>query len=341
MEWRVQPVFVSSTFRDMQSERDHLQQVVFPALEERLWNDASRGAGGSARRIVERRERSRRRVADTDGLSERGAALPSVRDRPAGAPLRVGAARCARSTPPPRRRCGRRRLSVTALEIECALRAVEPESRDRCLVYLREPLPWTEMPRETAADYCEEFAADEEAGYRRASLAALREELAGDPRIAPRLWRYRASWDRERQRVTALDEFGRMVLEDLSRELSEVGEEAPEGIAAEVFLELHTRHFLGREAFLEEAVRHGYGPDSGGPWGWLIAGEPGAGATSVFAMLHRKIAPGYTPAGRESGDVGGAGCRPSVVAATRGILGAPAAEASVDRTGAGTRSSST
>ena len=34
--WRSQPLFISSTFRDMQAERDHLHDEVFPALEEWL-----------------------------------------------------------------------------------------------------------------------------------------------------------------------------------------------------------------------------------------------------------------------------------------------------------------
>jgi len=34
--WRSRPVFISSTFRDMQAERDHLREHVFPRLEEKL-----------------------------------------------------------------------------------------------------------------------------------------------------------------------------------------------------------------------------------------------------------------------------------------------------------------
>src|SRR5712671_6427948 len=34
--WRSVRVFVSSTFRDMHAERDHLVKVVFPALRDRL-----------------------------------------------------------------------------------------------------------------------------------------------------------------------------------------------------------------------------------------------------------------------------------------------------------------
>src|SRR4051794_39619724 len=34
--WKSRPVFVTSTFQDMQAERDHLFRHVFPALEEWL-----------------------------------------------------------------------------------------------------------------------------------------------------------------------------------------------------------------------------------------------------------------------------------------------------------------
>src|SRR5438046_4306225 len=34
--WKTSCVFISSTFRDMNTERDHLVKVVFPALRERL-----------------------------------------------------------------------------------------------------------------------------------------------------------------------------------------------------------------------------------------------------------------------------------------------------------------
>lgn len=34
--WSIRPVFITSTFRDMHAERDHLHSVVFPELEERL-----------------------------------------------------------------------------------------------------------------------------------------------------------------------------------------------------------------------------------------------------------------------------------------------------------------
>jgi hypothetical protein len=171
MEWRVQPVFVSSTFRDIQAERDHLQHVVFPAVEERLrerrlhvepvdlrvglWSNENEAAGESRILTICLKEVKRCRPFVIVLLGHRyGWVPPEVQAEYAATEAGV--------------RMPARRLSVSALEIECALRAVKAESRDRSFVYLREPLPWTEMPRETAADYCEEFAADEDAGYRHA-----------------------------------------------------------------------------------------------------------------------------------------------------------------------------
>ena len=34
--WTARPIFVSSTFRDMHAERDHLREFVWPALDELL-----------------------------------------------------------------------------------------------------------------------------------------------------------------------------------------------------------------------------------------------------------------------------------------------------------------
>ena len=40
-DWHTVRVFISSTFRDMHAERDHLVKVVFPELRERLRRTAS------------------------------------------------------------------------------------------------------------------------------------------------------------------------------------------------------------------------------------------------------------------------------------------------------------
>jgi hypothetical protein len=37
--WRTVRVFISSTFKDMQAERDHLVRFVFPRMREELLDD--------------------------------------------------------------------------------------------------------------------------------------------------------------------------------------------------------------------------------------------------------------------------------------------------------------
>lgn len=64
--WHVRPIFISSTFADMQAERDHLRTIVFPALEERLrarrhdleWVDLRIGVATASLAEAELRERS-------------------------------------------------------------------------------------------------------------------------------------------------------------------------------------------------------------------------------------------------------------------------------------------
>src|SRR5262245_45828977 len=36
LTWKVRPIFLSSTFKDMQAERDYLRNVVFPRVEDEL-----------------------------------------------------------------------------------------------------------------------------------------------------------------------------------------------------------------------------------------------------------------------------------------------------------------
>jgi len=63
-QWRTRPVFISSTFRDMQAERDHLRNFVLPRLEEERrkrrhhleWIDLRQGVESGAANTEEQRE---------------------------------------------------------------------------------------------------------------------------------------------------------------------------------------------------------------------------------------------------------------------------------------------
>ena len=73
--WRARPVFISSTFVDMQAERDYLRTRVFPELEERLrarrhnleWVDLRVGVATASKGEEHKREMHRTTIIDTTG----------------------------------------------------------------------------------------------------------------------------------------------------------------------------------------------------------------------------------------------------------------------------------
>lgn len=73
--WKSQPIFVSSTFADMQADRDHLRLAVFPPLEERLRARLSYDAGADVRGGPRRRERPPNRAEVLEALP----GLPELR----------------------------------------------------------------------------------------------------------------------------------------------------------------------------------------------------------------------------------------------------------------------
>ena len=146
MVWQSRPIFISSTFADMQAERDHLRTHVFPALEERLkarrrhleWVDLRLGVATAGEKDAEARELQVLKVC----LAE-VEALPAVPDRAARRPLWLGAAdrahRGGRRRGGLRRRCGRAQRDRPRNPLRRARRSRRAAAR---FFYFREPLPY-------------------------------------------------------------------------------------------------------------------------------------------------------------------------------------------------------
>jgi len=221
--WITRPVFISSTFRDMQAERDCLRNFVFPELEERLRArrhflepidlrlgvEASDAADEAAREIrvlkVCLNEIQRSRPFLIVLLGDRYGWVPSseraqAAAREAGFDIDV------------------RNKSVTALEIEFGILKENAAQRHRSFFYFREPLPYETMGAR-AADYSEAHAGDPEAQQRADRLAALKTKIRNDPELGPRVRPYRGEWNAEEGKVTGLKELRHLVLEDLWNEL--------------------------------------------------------------------------------------------------------------------------
>jgi hypothetical protein len=303
--WRSRPVFISSTFRDMQAERDWLKHHVFPELAERLRGrrhllepiDLRFGVETVTTAAEEAKELLVLKVCLDEIRRSRPFIVVLLGERygwvPEEARMQAAAAEAGF-------RAEVAGKSVTALEIEYGIFKENPQQRRRCFFYLRDPLLCERMPPELAAEYSEAFAGDPGAPGRQARLEALKTRLRDDPELGPRVRLYKAGWDEKRNTVTGLEAFGRMVLGDLWSELEVETEEfarrpdlTPEEVdreALEEFVEHRSRGFVGRTDQVGSAV--GFlqsAPAEGKPWALCTTGPPGAGKSAFFARVHREL----------------------------------------------------
>jgi nephrocystin-3 len=283
--WKTVRVFISSTFRDMHAERDHLVKVVFPELRERMagrhlylvdidlrWGITEQEAeqGKALEICLEEIERSRPFFIGI--LGERyGSLLGSLpEDADIDHPWLAGHGE----------------HSLTALEITHAVLR-NPELARRAFFHFRDPSFIAQIPGTVRADYAAE---DGEAASK---LRALKEGIRSSGR--PVMEDYPCRWDEGEKRVVELDAFGDRVLEDLWDAIcAEYPEEAPEPDPLSIEREAHdafaderSRLHVGRE---DEAVRLGEYVRGSDRRPALIAGESGCGKSAFLASWSRHYA---------------------------------------------------
>jgi tetratricopeptide (TPR) repeat protein len=314
LAWQSRPVFISSTFLDMQAERDYLRTHVFPELEERLrarrchleWVDLRLGVATASYRDAQLREllilkvclgEVRRCRPFLIGLlgDRYGWALPPDRIRAAAVEEGFSGDLAGRS--------------LTDLEINFGVLSA-PQQQPRSFFYFREPLPYMHMPAGTAALYSDAYDADPVAAERVKRLAVLKRRI--EQALPGHVRHYAVEWNAEHQRIGGLERWGRMVLEDvwsaLEAESSTADAEAEipwqqsERDALDDFVEDCGRDFVGRQGILSRLVElaapargtvryeaksteQGDLPDS--KYGLCITGPPGSGKSALFGELRR------------------------------------------------------
>jgi hypothetical protein len=214
--WRARPVFISSTFKDMQSERDYLRAHVFPRLEERLRErrhqlepiDLRMGVETVDEPSLEKRELLVLKVCLEEIKRSRPFLLVLLGDRYGWVPPRERMETAAQEMG---FQTDVAQKSVTALEIEFGVLKESADQRSRSFFYFREPLPYDKMPPDVAARYSDACSTDPavRAGHDR--LVALKHGIRDNPELAPRVHDYHAGWDAGTQRVAGLEAFGEMV----------------------------------------------------------------------------------------------------------------------------------
>ena len=234
--WKTVRIFISSTFRDMHAERDHLVKVVFPELRERCtkrqmhiididlrWGITEEEAeqGKVLELILDEAERSRpffigilgeRYGSIPDNIPEDAEfAHPWLRDYPDH--------------------------SLTALEIiHGVLR--DQELAKRSFFYFRDPQFITKMPESMRGDF---IAENSDAAQK---LSILKDKIRSSNR--PVMENYPCCWDDSKESIVDLDVFGQQVLEDLWTAIKEeYPEDAPQSDPLTMERQMH-------EAFVEE-----------------------------------------------------------------------------------------
>lgn len=304
-QWKSRPIFISSTFRDMQAERDYLRNFVLPRLEEALrarrhhleWIDLRQGVESGDTTDEGARERIVLKVCLDEIKRSRPFIIVLLGHRYGWIP---DSERLAAAINDAGFQSPTTTQSVTALEIEFGILQAEQERQRGCFFYLRDPLPYAKIPSERRADFDDQFATDSQAGTRRDSLAALKHRLRNDPGLKPRVRTYQADWDPKGNTVTGLEALGKMVFQDVWRELeaetrafatrAEPTWEEQERSALGEFVEQHRRHFTGRDETIGRLLAFCLSPAAEeAPWATWVTGPPGSGKSAVCAALYHRL----------------------------------------------------
>jgi tetratricopeptide (TPR) repeat protein len=286
--WQQVRVFVSSTFRDMQTERDHLVKVVFPELRERMVERSLHLIDVDLRWGV------------TEADAEQGKVLDVIlREIEASRPFFVGLLGERYGSPPqdiPSETLHEHSWlqqypghSYTALEIIHGV-LHNPGVASRSFFYFRDPAFIAQVPAVVRADY---EAENENA---RVKVTALKREIHGSGR--PVMEDYPCAWDQAVGRVGGLEAWGSRVLEDLwagicAQYPSERQELAPDQVEREqqeAFAEERSRIHIGREAEKARLTEHVGGEDSRPV---VVTGPPGCGKSALLASWYREYTVAY------------------------------------------------
>lgn len=301
-EWVDQPVFISSTFRDLHAERDCLRTMVFPILEHKLRERRRRLIPIDLRlgvSIEDNNEAARELEVLRVCLGEVNKCRPFLivilGDRYGWIPPYDIAHDALRRSGFHFDCSGK---SVTEMEIDVGLLDSSGSNASRVLIYCRDPLPYDSMEPKDVVYYSDARSPGPECAANSARLDALKTRLRSHPVWGSRVRPYAVTWDQASRRVTGLDAWAEQVVSDLWSELEAgtpanaspapmPGDEAGTKAISEFFEEA-ARDFVGREILLA-TVREFIGTPQPEVRSLILEGPPGSGKSAICAVLTRQL----------------------------------------------------
>lgn len=289
--WKTVRVFISSTFRDMHSERDHLVRFVFPELRERCAKRRLQLIDVDLRWGVTEEEAEQGKVLELclDEIERcRPFFIGLLGERYGWVPSRY-------DVPDEQRYDWVRDFepgqSITAMEIYHGVLR-DPAMTARAFFYFRDPAFLSSMPEQ------HRVANEAESEEAAAKLRQLKTDLRTRCRVFEN---YPCSYSGLNNEggvlLTGLDPFGQRVLEDLWSAISEEhpqsetppGELAVERAYHEAFIESRSQRFIGRQELLARLTEYVDGDENSL---LVITGAPGCGKSALLA----NFAGGYAAA---------------------------------------------
>src|ERR1043166_502324 len=264
-DWKIVRVFISSTFLDMQAERDQLVRFTFPRLREKLLDRHIHLVEVDLRWGV---------TSDTNSVEACRDIIDECRPRF----LCMLGGRYG-YVPPGHTR------SITAEEIDYSIRDNYSDRTHR-IFYFRDPKVTETMP----SSFRESHGSD--AAQKLDDLKQTIVQAGFSPKI------YFARWDQQLGHLTDLNDFGKCVFADLLASIdaefgpkpTTVFEEADqERLAMEAFIERNAENYIvgsGREV-LDQL--HEIAQAHKGERDLLIKGPPGSGKSALLAKFAREL----------------------------------------------------
>ncbi|MCX6250813.1 MAG: DUF4062 domain-containing protein [Bacteroidetes bacterium] len=271
-KWKTVRVFISSTFRDMQAERDHIVRFVFPQMREELLKRHIHLVDVDLRWGV---------TSEQDALEVCKEIVDECRPRF----LCILGGRYG-WVPPGKAR------SITADEVHYGVLDHTLKGRGYAFFYFRDEETTDSMVEPTPGEF------RESAGSRnQAQLSGLKQAII-DAGLNP--FTYSAKWDNLNQQLTDLKIFGDHVYNDLMVSINEeFGTEVPteshefveENSSMENFIEERVDQFiLGDRDVVLDQIHHFL--DTSGKGCLYLSGQPGSGKTALLGFFCRQFAEG-------------------------------------------------
>jgi tetratricopeptide (TPR) repeat protein len=306
--WRTFSIFISSTFADMQAERDHLKNVVFPRVEEELQKrrinlelvDLRWGVDTTSIAQEDEREANVLKVCLDEIKRCRPFFVGLLGDRYGWVPPleRMKTALVGEKHIVPEK--GK---SVTELEMEFGVLASQ-EQLLRSVFYFRDPLPYEIFSNKRAAMFSDGYndeLSDAEKRERKTALEKLKTDIRNHfdrLKQGNKVKTYSGIWNAEKEKLTGLETWGETVYTDILAECEShaknTWEKVPQNwqeqevARLDAFIENNTSTFCGRKQLLE-ALKHHLLSGNTLNWGIVLTGESGSGKSAVFSMVNKMM----------------------------------------------------